>query len=354
MAMALNAGEIGRADLFFIDPDKIVLGKNGRWDDHDEESIKVLADSYEMDGGQLEPVEVRRVEDKKVMLTMGFRRHAAALEYNRRHPDNPMKLKCVVVMTDDKDAFLRNITENRERKATSVVDDAFNQKRMREEFGMADAQIAARYRMDQSQVSKLKKLPVLREHILKLVHKGFISFDNAVDLADLSTAEQDEVIAKLGDLDTLFKSVAPVGLTLPGMNGVANQQTVVARPVGPAEAGPTPPVEQHVVTPKNRKGTNTGKKKAAKGAARATKRKANKTVTAAIRKKKAAKGKKKGRSIGEVKEFLEGLTGPAEFPPVRSLAEIFLKFIDGRLDETAMQEGLELFVGDEEKAAVGV
>ena len=93
-------------------------------------------------GENPKPVQVRKVADNRVQLVLGYRRHRAALLYNLRHPDNPMKLKCVVVTVNDEEAFRRNIVENKQRAETTPIDDAFNQRRLREEFGWTDARIA--------------------------------------------------------------------------------------------------------------------------------------------------------------------------------------------------------------------
>jgi ParB-like chromosome segregation protein Spo0J len=46
-----------------------------------------------------------------------------------------MKLKAKVVIVNDEEAFRRDVVENRERAETSPVDDAHNQRRLREDFG---------------------------------------------------------------------------------------------------------------------------------------------------------------------------------------------------------------------------
>ena len=45
MAININAGEVGRGDVFFIDPHEIIVDEklNGRWEPHDEAAITSLA-----------------------------------------------------------------------------------------------------------------------------------------------------------------------------------------------------------------------------------------------------------------------------------------------------------------------
>src|SRR3984885_1578336 len=116
MSMKLNAGDVGRSDEFLIDPTEILVDDalNGRWQPHDAEAVENMVKSFEAEG-QLQAVQVRRVHDNKVQLVLGYRRWNAAKLYNERHPDQPMKLNCKVVIGNDEEAFRRNIVENRER-----------------------------------------------------------------------------------------------------------------------------------------------------------------------------------------------------------------------------------------------
>ena len=83
MAMQLNAGEIGRGDLFSILPENIVVNEaeNGRAVPHSQEEIEALANSI-LTYGQQQPVVVRRIEDKKVALVSGYGRYKAVRHIN--------------------------------------------------------------------------------------------------------------------------------------------------------------------------------------------------------------------------------------------------------------------------------
>jgi ParB/RepB/Spo0J family partition protein len=195
MAMKLNAGDVVRQDEFLIDPAEILVDDalNGRWQPHTEEAIEQMAKSLE-DEGQLQAVQVRRVHDNKVQLVLGYRRYAAATLYNQRHPDQPMKLKCKVVLVNDEEAFRRNIVENRERAECSPIDDAHNQRRLREVFGWTDARIADFYHVSPAHVCTLKKLLGLPSDVQRLVHGRTLSVQAATGLADLPAAEQKQIL----------------------------------------------------------------------------------------------------------------------------------------------------------------
>jgi ParB/RepB/Spo0J family partition protein len=196
MSMKLNAGDVVRQDEFLIDPQEILVdeGLNGRWQPHDEQAVEQMVKSFE-DDGQLQAVQVRRVHDNRVQLVLGYRRYNAARLYNARHPDRPMKLKCKVVIVNDEEAFRRNVVENRERAECTPVDDAHNQRRLREVFGWTDARIAEFYHVSPSYVGTLKKLLTLPGEVQKLVHDRTLSVQAATGLADLPAAEQKHILA---------------------------------------------------------------------------------------------------------------------------------------------------------------
>ena len=195
MAININAGEVGRGDVFFIDPQEIIVDEklNGRWEPHDEAAIKSLAKSYEEEG-QLQPVQVRRVADNRVQLVMGYRRHAAVAEFNKVHPDKPMKLKAIVVTINAEEAFRRNIVENRERQETTPIDDAFNQRRLRDDYGWTDTKIAEFYGLTPPYVGVLRKLLTLPTDTQKLVHARQLSVKAAAALTELSPEQQQKAI----------------------------------------------------------------------------------------------------------------------------------------------------------------
>lgn len=281
MAIKINAGEVGRGDVFFIDPQEIIVDAklNGRWEPHDEEAVNSLAKSFEEEG-QLQPVQVRRVADNRVQLVMGYRRHAATVKFNKLHPDTPMKLKAVVVTINDEEAFRRNIVENRERRETTSLDDAFNQRRLRDDFGWTDTKIAEFYRVTPSYVGLLKKLLTLPTDTQKLVHARQLSVKAATALTELTPDEQQ-------------KALEPVPEPTPSQ----------------VEVAPVPP---------------TGEKLSSR-------------VVKAVRAAKIDKGGKQARSLSELRKFFEELTEKAQ---VKALAEMMLKFIQGRLTDKTMENKL--------------
>ena len=287
MAININAGEVGRGDVFFIDPQEIIVDEklNGRWEPHDEAAIKSLAKSYEEEG-QLQPVQVRRVADNRVQLVMGYRRHAAVVEFNRLHPDKPMKLKAIVVTINAEEAFRRNIVENRERQETSPIDDAFNQRRLRDDYGWTDTKIAEFYALTPPYVGVLRKLLTLPTETQKLVHARQLSVKAAAALTELTPEQQQQA------MDPVQPDATPMK-------------------------------------------TDLGEKMSSR-------------VVKAVRAAKIEKGGKQARTLAEVRKFFEGLN---ENTQVNSLAGLMVEFIQGRLSDETMEANLNgLFPTLEEKA----
>jgi ParB/RepB/Spo0J family partition protein len=281
MAIRINAAPEGekvqRGEMFFIDPMFVQVNEslNGRAFPHDEDAIERRCNSFEKEG-QLQPVIVRRIDDNRVQLVLGYCRYAAAVMYNKRHPDKPMKLKCVVSDLNEEEAFRKNIVENRERQETTPIDDAFNQRRLREEFGYNDSKIAEFYNCTPSYVSQLKKLLQLEPKIQLMVHRKEFAFSAALALADLPPEEREQALVEAAD-----------------------------------------------------KGTSTA------------------SITKAVREKKIEKGKGHSRSLKEVRSYFEELSGPAEKSGIKSIAELMLKFISGRIKEETMTNRLNSLFPDE-------
>ena len=189
-----------RTDLYMCDPKDILVdvnenGANARWAPVGEDFIESLVRSFEIHG-QLQPIQVKKNGDGTVKLTAGYNRLQAALRYNELHPDKPMKLQAKIVTCNDEEAYVRSILENKERRETSPMDDAFNQRELREKFGYKDKQIADLYQVVQSQISTLKKLLLLPRDLQEKVHKRLLTVQAAVELSALSEDEQRKVVGE--------------------------------------------------------------------------------------------------------------------------------------------------------------
>lgn len=116
-----------------------------------------------------------------LLLTTGY-----AVSETKRVEGNPeFTLRAEIVDCDDETAFVHNVVENAARVQCSAIDNAKNQARLREEFGMSDVAIAKLYGFASSaSVSRLKKLLQLPEEIQESVHTGDCTQTAAFLLAD--------------------------------------------------------------------------------------------------------------------------------------------------------------------------
>lgn len=214
MAATIVAGDDAkRGDQWFVDPYKVIVKEElrGRFKPPTEQQIIELAVSM-MDNGQQQAVQVRKLKSNEIQLNLGFTRTAAArliragftdLEGVFRQDEN-FKLKVVVSDANDEQAFRNNIVENAHRNQTSPIDDAHNQHRLRERYGMEDGDITKLYRYgDPNKVARLRRLLQLPRPLQDRVHeyavtegKSGLPVAAALDLLDLPEAKQAEAIAK--------------------------------------------------------------------------------------------------------------------------------------------------------------
>lgn len=213
MALQINAGDdVKRGDYFFVDPYQVIVKEElrGRHKPPTEEAIIDMACSI-LDNGQRQPVECRKLSDKRLQLNLGFTRTAAVRlirqgftdpdGVHRHDPD--IKLKVIISDANDEQAFINNVVENAHRNQTSPIDDAHNQQRLRDKLGYSDPQITKLYRYkDENKVARLRRLLMLPNAIQDQVHDGVLPVQAALDLLDLPDDKRDEAIKAATDTKT--------------------------------------------------------------------------------------------------------------------------------------------------------
>jgi len=293
-----------------LDPEQIVAASNSRWDGMPLDPYKVeeMCRDYEKNG-QLQAVRVRPV-GSEFHLVFGFTRHAAALLFNERHPEKAMKLKVISTGANAEEALEQSIAENHVRNATSPMDDAFAQKRLREEFGWTDARISELYHVSPTIVNRLKFLLSLPKKVQKQVHLREISVDAAVNLASLPENEREEVMANVEADHAASETTA--------------QNGPPAAP-GSATATPTPQSDMDALLSPNPNGKP--KRKASKSA----------KITSAVRDKKIEKGGALPRTLSQVKAFWTDLSERSEGER-KDLCKLVLKHFAGSIGDKAMEK----------------
>lgn len=299
---------------FLISPEDIIVDytRNSRAEPPAPEDVVARVRSFES-LGQLQPVEVRKIAGGKVELTLGYTRYAAAVEYNKSHPDRPMKLKCSLIDCNNEEAFLRNIAENLERRDLTPLDQAHAQRKLRDEFGWADKKIADLYKISIPYVSTLKKLLSVPAHIRNLVKTGQCSAKAAGEMADLEPADQVEVIEEL-------KQENPQ-LTQPTQ---VNTPSVVVSSQPLSEATPAPEQPKVNVTDK---------------------------VMEKVRNKKIEKGGGSARTIKNILVYFTELSGPGQPEPLQRLSSDVIKFVKGQIKDETMTKKLNDLLGIKETEA---
>lgn len=194
MAKNINAGEVTRGDLFLIPPEEIIIPeRNARRFPVQEDSSDIIEDALDVvDRGILEPLEVRRVEEDKVELVFGHRRLLILKYINEQklHPAGPMKAPCIVVTIDEKEAFLHRISENRKRKSTTLMDDAYNARTLIDDYGMTQREVAKQFGRGDAWISQILKLNTLPVSYQKKINNGKLSADAAIELAKIEDPEE--------------------------------------------------------------------------------------------------------------------------------------------------------------------
>ncbi len=149
--------------LLMLKPDDILPSTDQPRLSFDEYELASLAESI-ASSGIIQPLTVRRGEGGKYILIAGERRlRAAKMASLRRVP-------CVLHKTDETTAALYSLTENMQRADLNFFEEAAAIKRLSDNFGLSQSEIAVRLGMAGSTVcNKLRLLKLedtLRERIL--------------------------------------------------------------------------------------------------------------------------------------------------------------------------------------------
>lgn len=208
MASSLNveSGEMKRGDKFGVNPFDIIVRNDlrGRIQAIPEEKLVELAYSL-YTHGQRQDVRCRKDNEGRPVLVSGFNRNAAArlirngFEYEGQFLQNPnFLLNCTLETCNDREAFEHNIVENEHRHATSPIDDAHNQRRLRDEYNYSDAEIARLYRYkSQNKVATLAKLLLLSDEEQQLVHNELLAVQAAVDLLEAPADTRAQIVSEI-------------------------------------------------------------------------------------------------------------------------------------------------------------
>lgn len=297
MARTINAGNYRRGELFFIDPEEIEVDwkQNSRAfaaEEQEETQIQGLMKSLQ-ERGQIEPVRVRVIENKRVRLVAGYRRHEARRRLNLSlPPEDRRPLQCVVVDESEEEAYLANLAENIDRKNHSPMDQAYATRRLGQEFGKTDDEVREIFGgKSQSWLDGRRLLLQLPKDIQLKIHRRELSVDGAFALLKTKPEKREEVLQMVQP-----ESPAP-----------ASEPAIVAE--------------------------------APKDAPKPVKVSARQIVKAA--RESGGLQQAISRRASDWKSFWEPLTGPGAKAGVRKIANAALKWQAGEIDDRDLEKVLD-------------
>lgn len=180
--------------LFAPEDIEVHADMNGR---HELPPIEELVDSI-LTHGQLQPVTIRRMAGKPVLVA-GFSRWRAVTHINKKGlSPKTLRLRCSYTALTEKQAFLANIEENRVRNATTPMDDAYNIQRLINVHQMTEEEAATTYRVSGSWIKGRLSLLELTPEAESAVRSGRVAPSAAVAIAKLSREHQKAAVAKEG------------------------------------------------------------------------------------------------------------------------------------------------------------
>lgn len=221
MAVQWASDTMQRAgDVWAEFPENIVIVPelNGR---HENTDVESLAADIEANG-QNEPCGFRKGDDGSTVLAYGHRRYRAVMLINKwraARGEERRKLLGIYLRVDDKQAFIRAISENRQRRDVSPVDDAHNIGTLIERFQYSLEDVAKVYFPEAKKPEEFAEALrfVKQRHALlelapeaeKAVRDGRVKLTAAVHLAKLSRDAQRKVVASQPEGRIKVKAVSP-------------------------------------------------------------------------------------------------------------------------------------------------
>lgn len=149
------------------------------------------------DNGLLQPVLVRPVEDGAWEVVAGERRFRAVQELGWSH------VAAVIRDVDDRTMVVLALIENLQREDLNPLDEAHAYRRLVDEFGLTQAQVADRVGRDRSTIANTIRLLGLPDPVQKLVAAGEISAGHARALLGLEDERRVIELARAAARDGL-------------------------------------------------------------------------------------------------------------------------------------------------------
>src|SRR3954454_12991365 len=214
MAFSAETGDhkVTRSDVFLVDPRALLvdwrknLSRNGEEPPVDDALIELARDMMPKKGqgdteegtsGQLNPILVRPLSDRRLEVVGGFRRMRAALWLIESGTCPDFKVKYVVSRLSDAEAALVNLSENIQREDPKPIQLAHAVRALTEDYGLTMKQVAGRLKRSEAWLSNLLSLVMLPASIQASVANGKTPVSAAIELTKLPTDKQVETFNDL-------------------------------------------------------------------------------------------------------------------------------------------------------------
>jgi ParB family transcriptional regulator, chromosome partitioning protein len=168
--------------------DDLVAGKSQPRYHFDEQALKELTDSI-IEHGVLQPLVVRRCEDGQFEIVAGERRWRAAKRANLK------TVPCIISSVASKDALIVALVENIQREDLNVIEEAESYKKLSEDVGLTQEQIAQAVGKDRATVANALRLLKLPQATQALVVEKKMSMGHARALLALRDVDLIQQIA---------------------------------------------------------------------------------------------------------------------------------------------------------------
>lgn len=214
MAFTADTGKhkVTRSDIFLVDPKALIvhwsknLSRNGEEPPVDD-ALKELArdmlpkagrgDAEGGTSGQIHPITVRPMPDRRLEVILGFRRMRAALWLIESGTCPDFKIKYVVSRMTDAEAALVNLSENLQREDPKPVQLAHAIRALTEDYGLPLKQVAGRLKRSETWCGNLLDLVMLPSAIQESVASGETPVSAALELVKLPGDQQIQVFETL-------------------------------------------------------------------------------------------------------------------------------------------------------------
>ena len=207
MAFSADTGDhkVTRSDIFLVDPRALVidwkknLSRGGEEPPIDDALIELAKDMLPKKGsgdtedgtsGQLNPILVRPLPDRRLEVIGGFRRMRAALWLIEHGECSDFKIKYSISRLSDAEAALVNISENIQREDPKPIQLAHAVRSLTEDYGLTLKQVSGRLKRSEKWLSNLLNLVMLPTHIQESVAKGKTPVSAALELTKVPTDKQ--------------------------------------------------------------------------------------------------------------------------------------------------------------------